>query len=172
MRLLATLGSLRAVITVLVAITAAQMGLVAFGNITDFGTNAAFVQHVFSMDTTFNSPDMMWRSITHPGWTTAAYLVVIAWEAVIALVLIGALVAWVRPHVDERSAELARRLANLGWLLEVLLFGGGFIVIGGEWFQMWQSDQWNGLQPALQNLIIASIGLVLVNLPPREPVAV
>ena len=168
MRLLATLGSLRAVITVLVAITAAQMGLVAFGNITDFGTNAAFVQHVFAMDTTFNSPDTMWRSITHPGLSTTAYLVVISWEVLITVVLVAALVVWLRSHADARRAELARRLASLGWLLEVLLFGGGFIVIGGEWFMMWQSEKWNGLQAALQNLIIAAVGLILVHLPSRD----
>lgn len=168
MRLLATLGSLRAVITVMVAISAVQMGLVAFGNLTDFGTNAEFVQHVFAMDTTFNSPDTMWRSITHPVLGTTAYILVIGWEVLISVVLIAALVAWVRPHADARAVERARQLASFGWLLEVLLFGGGFIVIGGEWFMMWQSDKWNGLQPALQNLIIASIGLLLVHMPDKE----
>jgi predicted small integral membrane protein len=26
------------------------------------------------------------------------------------------------------------------------------MVIGGEWFQMWQSSQWNGQQPGLSLL--------------------
>ncbi|WP_243789961.1 DUF2165 domain-containing protein [Saccharopolyspora gloriosae] len=155
-------------VTVLVAITAVQMGLVAFGNLTDFGTNAEFVDHVFAMDTTFQSSGTMWRSITHPALGTAAYIAVIVWEVLITVVLIAAFVAWVRPHADARAVERARRLASFGWLLEVLLFGGGFIVIGGEWFMMWQSEKWNGLQPALQNLIIASIGLILVHLPDKE----
>ena len=80
--------------------------------------------------------------------------------------LVAAFVFWVRP--GSQGIDTARRLASLGWLLELLLFGGGFITIGGGWFQMWQSDKWNGLQPALQNLVIAGIGLVLVHLPMRE----
>ncbi|MBK0866646.1 DUF2165 domain-containing protein [Saccharopolyspora sp. HNM0986] len=166
MRLLRSLGSLRAVITALVAITAVQIGLIAFGNITDYGTNAEFVQHVFAMDTTFQTNGTMWRAITTPGLAQAGYLAVIVWEVLTAVVLVAAFVFWVRP--GSQGIETARRLASLGWLLELLLFGGGFITIGGEWFQMWQSDKWNGLQPALQNLVIAGIGLVLVHLPMRE----
>lgn len=158
MRVLSGLGGLRLTVAVLTAITAVHIGLVAFGNITDYDTNHAFVQHVFAMDTTFKSPNMMWRAITSPGLVTTAYLLIIAWETLTALVMVAAVVAWIR------RAEVARRLSALGWLMEATLFGGGFIAIGGEWFQMWQSSKWNGLTPALQNLIIASFGLVLVHL--------
>jgi predicted small integral membrane protein len=53
---------------------------------------------------------------------------------------------------------------------------GGFITIGGEWFQMWRSVEWNGLEPAFRNSVLAIFGLVLVHLPsPQwvtdEPVA-
>ena len=37
--------------------------LVAIGNLTDYGSNFAFVQHVLAMDTTFRSPALMWRAI-------------------------------------------------------------------------------------------------------------
>jgi Predicted small integral membrane protein (DUF2165) len=50
----------------------------------------------------------------------------------------------------------------------LLLFAGGFIAIGGEWFVMWQSSDWNGLDPALQNVIIAGVALILAHLPTRE----
>jgi hypothetical protein len=46
------LGSLPVAIAVFVGLNALYMLLVAFGNITDFGTNQAFVHHVFAMDTT------------------------------------------------------------------------------------------------------------------------
>ncbi|GII25020.1 DUF2165 domain-containing protein [Planosporangium mesophilum] len=158
MRLLARIGSLRAVLVVLTAMTAALIGLAAFGNVTDYGTNEAFVRHVLAMDTTFRSPHMMWRAITSPAAVTAVYLAIIAWEWATAVVLAGACVAWVR------GVPVARRLSTLGWLMQVMLFGGGFIAVGGEWFQMWQSSDWNGLQSALQNFLIASVGLVLVHL--------
>lgn len=164
MRVLSRLGSLRLVVAVLTAISAVHIGLVAFGNLFDYDTNYAFVQHVFAMDTTFKSPHTMWRAITSPGLVTTAYVLIIAWETLTALVLVAGVVAWIR------GSAVARSLSSLGWLMEAALFGGGFIAIGGEWFQMWESSKWNGLTPALQNVIIASVGLILVHLlSPKEP---
>lgn len=164
MRFLVRLGSIRAVVAVLSAVTGLQMAFIAFGNITDFGTNQAFVIHVLAMDTTFKSPHTMWRAITNTGVADAAYIAIIVWEAISAVVLIAAFVAWLRGRTTG-----ARQLSIIGWLMWVLLFGCGFIVIGGEWFEMWESHTWNGLQPALQNLIIASVGLILTALVQREP---
>lgn len=164
MRRLAQLGSIRVVVTVLTAISALQMALVAIGNITDFGTNQAFVEHVFAMDTTFRSPDMMWRSIPSATIATVAYVVVIAWEALTAAALVAATVHWIHTLAGHEAERLSRQLSSLGWLMEIMLFGGGFIVIGGEWFQMWESSKWNGLQPALQNFLIAGVGLILTHL--------
>jgi predicted small integral membrane protein len=165
MILLRRLGSLRAVVAALTAITAIQMGLIALGNITDYDTNHQFVVHVLAMDTTFGSPNMMWRAITDPTLAAIAYVAIIAWETAAAIVLIAAAVAWARALGRHRDAETARRLSTLGWLMWLALFGGGFIAVGGEWFQMWQSTKWNGLQPALHNLLIASVALILAHLP-------
>ncbi|MFF1607448.1 DUF2165 domain-containing protein [Amycolatopsis sp. NPDC058278] len=166
MGFLARIGGLRFAVTVLTGMTALQMALIAFGNITDFGTNQAFVQHVLAMDTTFRSPDMMWRAITSPGLLNTAYVVIIAWEVLTAVVLIAAFVAWLRGSVSA-----GRTLSTLGWVMWVLLFGVGFLAIGGEWFQMWQSEKWNGLQPALQNFLIATVALVVAHLPEKQAVS-
>ncbi len=144
-------------VAVLAAITAVQTTLIAFGNITDYDTNYQFVVHVLAMDTTFQSPDMMWRAITSPTLATLAYLAIIVWESVAALVLIAATVAW----VGRGPLDTARRLSSIGWLMWIVLFGGGFIAIGGEWFQMWQSSDWNGMDAALRHVIIAGIALIL-----------
>lgn len=165
MRILARLGTIRAVVAALAGITGLQMLFIAFTNITDYGTNQAFVIHVLAMDTTFKSPNTMWRAITSTGLANAAYIAIIAWETIAAVVLITAFVAWLRGRTTG-----ARRLSIIGWLMWVLLFGLGFIVIGGEWFEMWESSKWNGLQPALQNLIIASVALILTALVERKPV--
>ena len=58
---------------------ALYIALVAFGNITDFGTNQAFVQHVLAMDTTFKYDDLMWRAVTDKGLQNAAYVAIIVW---------------------------------------------------------------------------------------------
>ncbi|WP_158880446.1 DUF2165 domain-containing protein [Amycolatopsis anabasis] len=162
MRLLARIGGLGVVVAVLTAVSALHLGLIAFNNLTDFGTNQAFVHHVLAMDTTFRSPNLMWRAITSPGLADAAYIAIIAWEVLTALVLFAAVGAWLggRPR--------ARQLSTLGWLMMALLFGLGFLVIGGEWFAMWQSQEWNGLQPALQNFLLAAVGLVLAQLRPAK----
>ena len=163
MRLLARVGSPKAAIIALTGFTALYMGLVVFGNVTDYDTNHAFVQHVLAMDTTFGSPNTSWRAITSPTVVTVVYLLIILWEAVTALVLLAGLVAWLR-----HREEVARRLTSTGWVLQVLLFGGGFLAIGGEWFVMWQSKDWNGLTPAFQNFVVASLGLILLHASKRD----
>jgi predicted small integral membrane protein len=162
------LGTLPVVTAVFTLITAGYYLLVAIGNITDFGTNQQFVQHVFEMDTTFNDEDVMWRAVGSGVLQNIAYLLIIAWEVLIAAVLIWALVAWVGALRAGRGYDRPRRLSTLGWTMILLLFAGGFIVIGGEWFQMWQSEDWNGLDPALQNVVVAGLALILANLPSRD----
>lgn len=166
MRFLARVGGPRAAVVVLTAVAGVYMALVAFNNVTDYGSNHAFVQHVFAMDTTFGAPSAAWRAITSPALVTVAYVLIIAWEALTAVVLLAGLGAW----LSGRS-RLGSLLSGTGFGMQVLLFGLGFIVIGGEWFLMWQSKQWNGLTAALQNVVIAGFGLVLVHVAGRgEPV--
>jgi predicted small integral membrane protein len=176
------LGSLPVAAAVLVGLNALYIALVAFGNITDFDTNQPFVQHVLAMDTTnFGAepgtnldPDVMWRAIESEWLQNAAYVAIIAWETATALVLIGSLVLWARGARD--GYRRARAMSTIGLLMLVTLFMGGFIAIGGEWFQMWKSDAWNGLEPAFRNAALALVTLAVVHLPsplwrPRSQVA-
>jgi predicted small integral membrane protein len=69
--------------------------LVAFGNITDYGSNFAFVQHVLSMDTTFPGNALMYRSITSPALWTSGYWLIIAGEALTCVLFaIAAIRMW------------------------------------------------------------------------------
>jgi predicted small integral membrane protein len=165
------IGTLPVAAALIVALNGLYILLVAFGNITDFGTNQAFVQHVLAMDTTnFGAEpgtglddDVMWRAITNETLQDIAYIGIIVWESATALVLIGAVVCWIRERGTGYRA--ARALSTIGLLMLVLLFLGGFIAIGGEWFQMWKSTSWNGLDPAFRNAMLALVALVLVHLP-------
>src|SRR4051795_7826387 len=83
-----TRSALQLSATLLTASVALYMALVAFGNITDFGTNQQFVQHVLAMDTTFKDDDLMWRAVTSKELQNTAYVAIIVWETVAALVLL------------------------------------------------------------------------------------
>ena len=149
--------------TLLTASVALYIALVAFGNITDFGTNQAFVQHVLAMDTTFKDDDLMWRAITNKGLQNTAYVAIIAWETLAALVLIYGTWLWAR-----RDYARARSISTYGLLMLLLLFGAGFIAIGGEWFSMWQSKTWNGLEAATRVILFTGVALLVVQLTDRR----
>ncbi|MFD1829569.1 DUF2165 domain-containing protein [Streptomyces desertarenae] len=151
----------------LTATVALYMALVAFGNITDFDTNRQFVRHVLAMDTTFGDPDLMWRAIESPALQDAAYVAIIVWETLSALVLLLATWLWVT-GLRRGACDRARRASTLGLVMVLLLFGLGFIAIGGEWFAMWQSSDWNGLDAAARNVALAAFALVVVHLPARR----
>ena len=165
------LGALPAAVAVLVAANALYMLLVALGNITDYDTNFAFVQHVLSMDTTnFGGtpgsnldPDVMWRSLTGPTVWNVAYIGLIVWESLAAVVLVLACAAWLRAFFKGGTFDRARALSSVGLLMIIVLFVGGFITVGGEWFQMWRSTAWNGLDPAFRNSVLAAVTLVLIH---------
>ncbi|WP_328440131.1 DUF2165 domain-containing protein [Streptomyces sp. NBC_00444] len=152
-------NALRLTATLLTASVALYIALVAFGNITDFGTNQQFVQHVLAMDTTFKDDDLMWRAVTSKGLQNTAYVAIIVWETVAALVLIYGTWLWFR-----RDDTRARRFSTYGLLMVLLLFGAGFIAIGGEWFSMWQSADWNGLDAATRAFVFSGIVLLVVQL--------
>ncbi|MFF7869087.1 DUF2165 domain-containing protein [Streptomyces qaidamensis] len=157
-------GTLSLAATLLTATVALYMALVAFGNITDFGTNQQFVRHVLAMDTTFKDEDLMWRAITSRGLQDAAYVAIIVWETAAALVLIYGSWLWAR-----RDDLRARRMSTYGLLMVMLLFGAGFIGIGGEWFSMWQSEDWNGLDAATRVFLFSGVVLIVNQLPaPRD----
>ncbi|WCN06823.1 DUF2165 domain-containing protein [Streptomyces sp. M92] len=149
--------------TVLTGVLALYIALVAFGNITDFGTNQQFVRHVLAMDTTFKDDDLMWRAITNEGVQDAAYVAIIVWETVAALVLVYATWLWIR-----RDHAAGRRMTTYGTLMLMLLFGAGFIGIGGEWFSMWQSEDWNGLDAATRIFLISGVVLIVAQLTPGD----
>ena len=146
-----------------VAAVALFFALVALGNVTDYGSNFAFVQHVLMMDTTFKSPNLMWRAIDVPIAHHAAYVAIIAWEiATAALLWAGVARLWAARAADRRTFATARGMAIAGLTAGFLLYGAGFIAVGGEWFAMWQSQTWNGQRAAA--IFLLFIGIALLHL--------
>ena len=112
-----------------------------------------------SMDTTFESPSMIWRSVANPGIQTAAYTFIIVWQGITAVVcFLGTLRLLRALHGSSTEFNEAKSLALSGLGMGFLLYAFGFIVIAGEWFAMWQSQSWNA-QPAASRFILM-IGVV------------
>lgn len=154
---------IRAAKIAMVAAVALFASLVAFGNITDYGTNLAFVQHVLSMDSIFPGSKIGYRAVTSPALHHIAYAVIIATEAATAVLCwIGAFAMLRHVHAGTRAFHAAKRCAVLGLLLGFLLWQVGFMSIGGEWFGMWQSQQWNGVASAFRFVMVIAAVLIFV----------
>jgi predicted small integral membrane protein len=130
---------------------AGAFGLFVFlGNLMDYDSNFQFVKHVLSMDTTFEGNALMWRAIDSTPVHHAAYIALIIMEGIFAaLGIIGAVKLFLRRDADAASYDQVRIWGYAAYALGFLIWFGGFIVIGSEWFAMWQSDIWNGKDTAM-----------------------
>lgn len=138
--------------------------MVTFNNITDYGSNFAFVQHVLSMDTTFPGNAAMYRAITTPTLWHAGYWLIIFGEGLTCvLLLVGALSLWRARGASSAQFALAKKWVVAGATVGFMVWFFGFMVAGGEWFLMWQSKIWNG-QDAAFKFYMAILGvLIFVN---------
>jgi predicted small integral membrane protein len=147
----------------MVAAIALFASLVAFGNMTDYGSNFEFVRHVLLMDTIFPTATIGYRAVDSPLLHHAAYILIISLEALTALLCwVGAYRLLNRAKAPARDFNGAKAVAVCGLSLGFLVWQVGFVSIGGEWFGMWMSEQWNGVPSAFR--FLATIGLVLIYL--------
>lgn len=143
--------------------------LVAFGNITDYGSNFAFVQHVLSMDTTFPGNALMYRSITNPTlWTIGYWLIIVGEGLTCVLFLIAAFKLWQARNGSGKEFNDAKGFVVIGATMGFLVWFLGFMVIGGEWFAMWQSSTWNGQEAAFKFYMTMLAVLIFVNQPDHD----
>ena len=150
--------------TVMVGSLAVFALLVTFDNLTDYSTNYEFVRHVLSMDTTFPGNGLLYRRLTSPDLWQAAYALIILGEGLTGMTLLIAaiLLLW---HIRSDAARFnrAKRLVHIGAALGFLVWFFGFLVVGGEWFQMWQSQTWNGQEAAFRFYVTILAALIFVN---------
>ena len=143
--------------------------LVTFDNITDYGTNSLFVQHVMSMDTAFPGNALMYRSITNPVVWRTAYAAIIAAEGITCLLfLLGAARLFQLRNAEAAEFNAGKTYVIAACLLAFLVWFFGFMVVAGEWFAMWQSATWNGQEAAFR-FYVAVLGiLIFVNQPDAD----
>jgi predicted small integral membrane protein len=140
--------------------------LVAFDNVTDYGTNYLAVQHVLSMDTTFPGNALMYRSITSPVLWQLIYALIIATEGIAGILLLAGAIRLIQLRTAPALIfNEGKALVIAGYTLAFLLWFLGFMVVAGEWFAMWQSQTWNFQQPAFRFVMIVLGVLIFVALP-------
>ncbi len=152
-----------------------SMGLFALlaggGNILDPATNFAFVQHVLAMDTVFPDNPLAGRAITSGTLHWLAFgLIVVVELAIAVLCLWGGVALLLQLSAPAAAFNRAKAPAVAGLTLGVVLWFTGFVVIGGEWFLMWQSETWNGIAAASRFAVAMFLTLLLVALADRDPV--
>ena len=82
------------------------------------------------------------------------------------LCLLGAWRCGTRAPISPREFNAAKDIAIAGLVLGFALWFFGFMVVGGEWFQMWQSQTWNGQEAAFR--FIGCIAFVLIFLAQKD----
>lgn len=141
--------------------------LVSFGNITDYDTNFAFVHHVFRMDTTFPGNHITYRAIESPLIQHAGYLFIIALETLTAVLCwVGGIRLLRALKADNASFRRAKKWSIAGLTLGFLTWQVGFMSVGGEWFGMWMSKEWNGVPDASRfftTLLLVLMYVVMAN---------
>ena len=160
--------TVRLVKIVIIAMVALFATFVALGNLVDYDSNYQFVKHVLSMDDTFEGNALMWRAIINEGLITAAY-----WGIIITELAVGAF-AWVATATliknftaSDELFERAKKWGYYAFLLGLALWFVGFVVIGSEWFAMWQSEVWNGKQTAM-DISEVLLGMLIIYLLPTQ----
>lgn len=135
--------------------------VVIWNILTDWQSNFRFVQHLLSMDTIFPDSRLKRRAITSPTLHRCAYACIIAVEGLTAaLCIAGSVVLFMALGAGVEEFHAAKATAFAGLALGFALWFGGFMIVGGQWFASWQSQEWNGREAAF--MFYSAIGLVFL----------
>jgi len=151
------------------AVAVAAIGLMAtiivIGNTTDYATNFLFVEHVMKMDSVFPDSHIHYRSINNPALFHAGYIFIIVIEMLMAICCLkGSWLLFKNLRSDALQFHAVKNWSVAGILIGIIIWFLGFEVVGGEWFAMWQSAQWNGLSSAERIVSFLVLVLILLHL--------
>jgi predicted small integral membrane protein len=122
------------------------------------------------MDTTFPGNALLYRRITSPALWQAGYALIIAGEGLTGIALAVATISLARhQRSDGVRFNHAKRFMIIGAAIGFLVWFFGFVVIGGEWYSMWQSPTWNGQEAAFRFYMTILAVLIFVNQPDGDP---
>jgi predicted small integral membrane protein len=159
--------AIRILKTVLVVFIGLQGALYVAGNLANWNSGLAAVGYVLGMQGHEVYGNHIFLPITNPALVTLAFLIIIFGEFLIAaLSLTGAWHLWKARNADAESFNSAKTFAILGAGMAMVLWLGGFVVIGGALFQMWQTQIGTGsFEGAFIYGATSAVVLLFVNSP-------
>ena len=126
---------------ILVFFVGLQGWLYLAGNIANWESANGAVAYVLGMQGNEVYSNAIFPAITNPLIVTMVLLFILAGEFLVgALSLKGALDLWKARKASADEFNAAKTFATLGAGTAMVVWFGGFIVIGGALFQMWQSQ--------------------------------
>ncbi|UXN04974.1 MULTISPECIES: DUF2165 family protein [unclassified Bartonella] len=143
--------------------------LVVFGNVTDYNTNFQFVHHVFMMDTIPPEASIHYRAINSNLIHNLGYIGIMSLEFLTALLCwIGGIKMLLSVKASAKAFKSSKTVAIAGLTIGFLVWQVAFMSVGGEWFGMWMSKQWNGVPDAFRFFITIIMVLLYIIQPDGE----
>ena len=164
-------------VRVLKAVFAAWISLLcvfyAAQNVANLDAAHAAVAYVFSMQDHAIYGASFGPSVTHPALVWTALVIIIALEFAAGLCAArGAWDLWRARRADARTYHAAKTYALVGAGLGLFVWFGLFSVVGGAYFQMWQTGAGGAsLTGAFQYLGMNAFVLIFINMRDDELLA-
>jgi len=161
--------SVRILKIVLVAFVGLQGWFYAAGNVANWGSGFGAVAYVLGMEGHEIYGNHIFPPLTSPVIVGAVLVTIIFGEFLVgALSLKGAWDLWQVRNGTSEEFNSSKTFALLGPGMALAVWFGGFIVIGGALFQMWQTQIGSGsFDDAFVFAATSGLVLLFVNAPDR-----
>ncbi len=133
------------------------------------GTAEYAIKPLITMSDTYGNPAQTWRAITIAGFEKVALIFITTFEGIIGLL---ALIAFVKMLLSfsapyEKFAK-GKAALMLSCTLAILLWGFGFLVVGGDWFLSWQAKTGLLIQQSAMLYVIPCFFILLFTMLHKE----
>jgi predicted small integral membrane protein len=153
---------------ILLVVCVSLNGLIyAVNNLVNWDAGVGAVGAILSMAGHAVYADAFAPPITSPVLHKFAFLVIIGGEFAVAILAgKGAFDLWSARSAPAAAFNEAKTWALLGCGMAILVWFGLFHVLGGAWFQMWQTDLGQGsLKDAFSFAALSGLVLLYLNQP-------
>jgi predicted small integral membrane protein len=133
--------AIRVLKIILVVFVGLQGWFYVAGNIANWDSGLAAVGYVLGMEGHEIYATHIFPALTNKALVTIAFLIIICGEFLVgALSLTGAWHLWRARNGHADSFNSAKTFAILGAGMAMVVWFGGFVILGGALFQMWQTQ--------------------------------